>query len=245
VIAIAAAALATLMAASSTFPMAAARPRKPAPPPKVLNVVRQKVKRAAVHSYESLEATIVKAYGRAQVPLFWTCLQSKSDATDILYLNTADSIEQWDQGPAIYARAIAAHPDLVKLGDRLRTFQNGAPTSTLTTRREDVEYGRPDVDLRSMKALRLTVFEVRAGHEGRFMRAMRMGAGGGSPWLLYEANDSSTFFLMAPMRSAAEARKGPALPHGVQELKNVYTVTQSTVYLTRPTMSRVELRTKK
>jgi len=207
--------------------------------------VRQKVKLAAVRSYETVEASIVKGYGRAQVRLYWTCLQSKSDATDILYLNAADSLEEWERSPSIYEKAVAAHPELVKLTDRLRTYGSGPATSTLTTRREDVEYGRRDVDLRSMKALRLTVFEVRAGHEGRFMRAMRMGAGDASPWLLYEANDSSTFFLMAPMRSAAEMRKGPALPHGVQELKGVYTVTKSTVYLIRPAMSRIELRTQK
>ncbi len=91
-IAIAASALSMLLAVSA-LPLAAARPPKPSPPPKILNVVRQKVKRTAVRSYEALEASIVKAYGRAQVGLYWTCLQSKSDATDILYLNAADSLE--------------------------------------------------------------------------------------------------------------------------------------------------------
>src|SRR5438046_1865070 len=122
-----------MLLAVSTLPFAGARPPKPSPPPKIVNVVRQKVKRASVRSYETLEASIVKAYGRAQVRLFWTCLQSKTDATDVLYLNTADSLEQWNEAPSIYARASASHPELVKLTDRLRTFTSSPAANTLTT----------------------------------------------------------------------------------------------------------------
>src|SRR5438874_13663689 len=121
------------MVLAVSAPLVGARPPKPSPPPKILNVVRQKVKPTAVRSYETLEASIVKAYGRAQVRLYWTCLQSKSDATDILYLNAADSLEEWARSPSIYEKAVAAHPDLVKLTDRLRTYGSSPATSTLTT----------------------------------------------------------------------------------------------------------------
>jgi len=218
----------------------AAKARPTPTPPKILNVVRQQLKRGAVRTYESIEASIVKAYEHAHVPISWTCLQSKTDASDILYLNTAESLDEWTEKVARLTQALAAHPELGKLTDRLQTLGGSPPTSTLTTRREDLAYDRTDVDLRTMKALRLTVFEVTAGHEGQFVRAMRMGGGRTSPWLLYEANEGSTFFLVAPLRSASEAKKGPALPHRLQDLKSVYTVTASTVYLMRPAMSHLE-----
>jgi len=173
------------------------------------------------------------------VRVFWTCLQSKTDATNILYLNAAESVDDWERITRRHARDTAPHPELAKLTDRLRTLNAAPPTSTLTTRREDVVFSRTDVDLRTMKALRMVVFEVVAGHEGQFVRAIRRAAGRSSPWLLYEANDTSTFFLVAPLRSEKEAKQGPPLPSRLQELKSVYTVTASTVYLMRPAMSHL------
>jgi len=239
-----AAALAVWMAVAS-LTSAAARPpaRPPAKPPKVLNIVRQTLKRGAAHTYESLESSIVKAYERANVRVFWTCLQSKTDATDVLYLNAAESTDDWEKIGRRLERETAPHPELAKLTDRLRTLNAAPPTSTLTTRREDVVFGRTEVDLKTMKALRMVIFEVIAGHEGQFVRAVRVGAGRSSPWLLYEATDASRFFLVAPLRSAKEGKHGPPLPLRLQELKNIYTVTASTVYLMRPTMSHLPLQT--
>jgi hypothetical protein len=243
VIAAATAALSIWLGAASSFAAAARPPVKPTPPPAVVNVVRQKLKRNAVQAYVSLEASIAHAFEHAHVRVFWTCFQSKSDATDILYLNTAESLANWDEIGKRYTQSAAAHPELGRLTDHLRAYVAGPATSTLTTHREEIAFGRTDVDLRTMKALRLTVLEVAAGHEGRFVRAMRR-SGRTSPWLVYEANDASTFFLIAPLRSASEGKKGPPLPSSVQELKNVYTVTGSTLYLMRPAMSHIELRTK-
>ena len=42
----------------------------------------------------------------------------------------------------------------------------------LTTRRDDIEFGRSDVDFATMRALLLTTFHVQAGHEGRFVDAV-------------------------------------------------------------------------
>ena len=62
--------LAWLASGPSAF---AARPAHvQAPPPKILNVVRQKLKAGTSHSYESLETAIVAAYEQSHVPLFWT-----------------------------------------------------------------------------------------------------------------------------------------------------------------------------
>src|SRR5947208_370152 len=109
----AAGALAVWMAATSLTSVAARPPAKPpAAPPKVLNIVRQTLKRGAAHTYESIEASIAKAYEHARIRVFWTCLQSKTDATDILYLNAAESTDDWERIGRRHARETAPHPEL-------------------------------------------------------------------------------------------------------------------------------------
>ena len=168
-------------------------------PPKILNVVRQKLKPGTSHSYQALETAIVAAYEQARVPVFWIMLQSRTDATEIVYLNVADSMEDWEAMGARYRKAAAAHPELDKMSARLATFIQHS-TSTLTTRRDEILFSRTGVDLQSMRALRLTVFEVPPGHEGRFVTAARAAASRGAPWLIYEATEASTFMIVAPLR---------------------------------------------
>jgi hypothetical protein len=226
--------LAWLAAAPSAF--LARHAHVPAPPPRILNVVRHKLKPGTSHSYETLETAIVSAYEQAHVQVFWIMLQSRSDATDIVYLNVADSLEQWDEMGARYRKAAAAHPELEKMSARLATFIDRS-TSTLATRLEEVPFSSTAVDLQTMRALRLTVFEVSPGHEGRFVRAARRAASRTSPWLLYEANDSPTFILVAPMRATSHTKKAPAIPRHLQDLKGGPSATETGVYTVRPLMS--------
>ena len=205
-------------------------------PPKILNVVRQKLKPGTSQSYQALEIAIVAAYEQARVPVFWIMLQSRTDATDIVYLNVADSVEDWEAMGARYRKAAAAHPELDKMSARLATFIERS-TSTLTTRRDEIPFSRTGMDLQSMRALRLTVFEVSPGHEGRFVSAARAAANRGAPWLLYEANDASTFMLVAPLRSAARVKRTPGIPRRLQELKGSRSPTDDGVYTLRPQMS--------
>ena len=213
---------------------------RPAPvraaPPKILNVVRQKLKPGTARSYQALETAIVAAYEQARVPVFWIMLQSRTDATDIVYLNVADSMADWEAMGARYRKAAAAHPELDKMSARLATFIERS-TSTLTTRRDEIPFSPTGVDLQNMRALRLTVFEVTAGHEGRFVSAARAAANRGAPWLLYEANDAPTFMLVAPLRSASRLKKVSGIPRRLRELKDSRSPTDDDVYALRPQMS--------
>ena len=224
--------------ASGLPALAARRPAHvPADPPRLLNVVRQKLKPGTSHSYESLETAIVAAFEQAHVPLFWIMLQSRSDATDIVYLNVAESLEEWNELPARYKKAAAAHPELEKMSARLATYIDRT-TSTLTTRRDEVPFSRTGIDLQTMRAMRLTVFEISPGHEGRFVNAARGTTGRPAPWLLYEANDAPTFMFVAPLRTATHANKTPALPRRLQALKEEGTPSADGVYAVRLHMSR-------
>src|SRR5438094_8829233 len=138
---------------------AARAPRAVTPPPRVLNVVRQKLKPGTARAYENLETAIVKAYAQAHVDIYWTMLQSRTDATDVVYLNTADSLEEWEQLHERYRRAAAAHPELDRMSARLSTFI-ARSSSTLTTRRDELAVSRSGVDLQTMRALSLAVFRV-------------------------------------------------------------------------------------
>jgi hypothetical protein len=223
--------------ASGLPALAPRRPvRVPADPPRILNVVHHKLKAGTSHSYESLEAAIVSAYEQAHVPLFWIMLQSRTDATDIVYLNVADSMEDWEAMGAGYRKAAAAHPELDKMSARLATFIERT-TSTLTTRRDEIPFSRTGVDLQNMRALRLTVFAVSPGHEGRFVNAARAAASRGAPWLLYEANDAPTFMLVAPLRTASRVKKTPGIPRRLQELRDSRSPVDDRVYALRPQMS--------
>jgi hypothetical protein len=163
-------------------------------------------------------------------------LQSRTDATDIVYLNVADSLEEWNELPARYRKAVAAHPELEKMSARLATFIERT-TSTLTTRRNEIPFSRTGIDLQTMRAMRLTVFEISPGHEGRFVNAARGASDRAAPWLLYEANDAPTFMLVTPLRTAKHA-KASALPHRLQGLKGDGTPSADGVYAVRLHMSR-------
>jgi hypothetical protein len=119
---------------------------------------------------------------------------------------------------------------------RLATFIERS-TSTLTTRRDEIPFGRTATELQNMNALRLTAFDVKAGHEGRFVNAARAAAASGAPWLLYEANDAPTFMLVAPLKSAPRLKTVRALPRRLRELNEGLPPSLDRVYAVRRHMS--------
>jgi len=212
--------------------------RAGAPPP-VVNIVHHKLKRSAPGTYQTLEATIVGAYERAKVPRFyWLTCQSTRDSRDILYLNLANSADEFRSLSDAWPGVASSHPDLPRLQQRLAKLIE-TQSSTLTTRRDDIEYGRTDVDFSTMRALLLTTFHVKAGHEGRFVEAVRRASGSHAPWVLYEANDEPTFVLLAPLKSRAEAARTAPVPRAVRSLKGVYRDMEARVYALMTPMSRV------
>src|SRR5262245_15021123 len=122
-----------LLAGSTTQ---AASARSPGSPPRVLNLVRQTLKRGTAAVYETLEATIVRGYARAKIPLYWLGLQARKNATEILYLNFYDAADGADRAAATYRETVPRHPDLERLQQRLATYRASPPVSTLTMHRD-------------------------------------------------------------------------------------------------------------
>jgi hypothetical protein len=229
-------------------PSPQARPRAPrekqaAPaqrqPPRVLNMVLVRLKRGTSRTYAPLEATIARAYERAKVNVYWVGLQSSKDPNDVLYLNPYDSSESADRVDAVHRAALKQHPELTRLQQRLDELVV-SQTSMLTTRRDDVDQAGRRPDFTTMRALRLTIFHVTPGREGDFITAIRTTAGKDRPWLAYEANDTSTFALITPMRASRSGRRdGPAIPRTLRRFKGVYTKVDTRIYAVRPSMSHV------
>jgi hypothetical protein len=232
--------VALLLAASSTAAQQPARVAPaPAAPPHLLNIVMVKLKRGAAGSYGALEGTMARAYERARVKVYWVGLQASKDTNEVLYLKLSDAPESADGVAAIDRESLKQHPEIVKLQQRLSELE-ASETAMLTTRRDDVDPpgGRPD--FATMRAVRLTVFQVRPGREGDFITAIRTTGARERGWLVYEANESSTFALITPLRlSRSDRNDGPPVPRTLRRFKGVYMKADTRTYSVRPALSHV------
>ena len=209
-----------------------------APPPRFLNIVHHRLKRGAPAPYSGVEASIVAAFERAKVPLYWMTFHSTRDPRDILYLNAFDAASDLARADDTYRALSPQHPELAKLSGRLSALIE-SQASLLTARRDEIAYTRRDVDFNTMRALLLVTFHVKAGHEGKFMEAARKA--GSEPWIVYEATEEPTFVLLAPMRSRAEAKRHAPIPRPIRELPGIYRRTPTEVYALVPSMSRLPI----
>lgn len=230
--------LAWLLALVASPATAQAQSASPGAAPPALNLVRVKLKPRTSGAYAALESQIVRAYERAKVKVYWICLQVSADATEVLYLNLYESAEAVERTTGIYNDAIKQHPELPQLQQRLSEL-TASTTSMLTARRDDIDRAAPGVDFATMRTLRLTTFQVRPGHEGAFLNAIRTTHHREGSWLVYEANESSTFVLVTLKRTALTRADGPAIPRTLRRLRSAYTHAESRVFNVRPAMSHV------
>jgi len=229
---------ALLVALGAAAPVRAGAAAKPAlVPPVALNIVHHKVKRQTAPAYQSLEASIVSAYDRAKIPLYWIAFQSTKDPRDVVYLNVYDSRDGLQHATDTYRMLAPAHPELARLSTRLSAMID-AQTSTLTTRRDEVPFTRTDVDFSTMRAMMLATFQVNPGHEGQFIDAVRKAGAGGAPWIVYESTADPTFVMLWPLRSQSEA-KSATVPRALRELRRAYKRADVALYALSSSMSRV------
>jgi hypothetical protein len=231
------AALAAHVAApAAASPAVVRRAVRPASPPRLINIVRTRLKPRAAPAYSALEAQIARGYERARARVYWIGLQSPRDAGDVLYLNLMDSREAWNRMSADYDAMIKDHPEIDELQRRLRGL-TASSSSTLTTRRDDVDRSGGDADFQSMRMLRLTMIEVQPGREGEFLNAIRTAAPKDGSWLVYEANESSTYALITLKRRALTRRDGPAIPRSLRRFRGVLKKVETRIYEVRPAWS--------
>jgi ribosomal protein L31E len=72
------------------------------------------------------------------------------------------------------------------------------------------------------------------------MDGVRAAAASGAPWIVYEANEESTFILVMPLRSRTEARRAATIPRAIRELRGtVYRRAETELFVFAPAMSRL------
>jgi hypothetical protein len=219
-------------------PASAAGQNPAGAPPRVLNVTRVRIKAKDPAAYAALESQIVRAFERARARVFWIGLQSPKDAHEILYLNLFASADDLDRATDAYRTSAQSHPDLTQLQQRLADL-TASTASTLTTRRDDIDRAATDADFATMRTLRLTTFQVQPGREGEFVKAIRTANPKDGAWLVYEANDSSTFLLITLKKTSLNRSDGPAIPRTLRHGKALYLKSDSRVYSVKPAMSHV------
>ena len=89
-----------------------------------------------------------------------------------------------------------------------------------------------------MHTLRLTIVEVQPGREGAFLDAIRTAPPNDGSWLVYEANDTSTYALITLARAHSKHKDGLAMPRSLRRSKGIFTKFETRVYEVRPAMSR-------
>jgi hypothetical protein len=224
-----------LMCLSSS--RSAAAQASPGSPPRFLNITHVRLKAGSSGPYAAAELQVVRAFERTRTPVYWIGLQAPKDAHDVLYLNLFESREAFDRATAAYRDAAKQHAELPNLQKKLNDLM-AAQTSMWTLRREDV--GRPPqgVDFSTLRTVRVTTCQVRAGREGAFVQAVRTANPKDGSWLVYESADSPTFLLLTLKRSALTKADGPAIPRNVRH-KDVYTKAETRIYTVKPAMSHV------
>ncbi|HEY7289333.1 MAG TPA: hypothetical protein VH583_05800 [Vicinamibacterales bacterium] len=210
----------------------------PGAPPHVLNIVHVRLKTQTSSAYASIESQIARAYERARIRLHWICLQSSKDLNDIVYLNLYESPEDADRATAVYKDKVEPSRELSALQQKL-TELTASSTSMLTTRRDDVDRPPMDADFATLRTMRLTTFDVRPGHEGEFIKAIRTATPKDGTWLVYEANKSSTFLLITLKKASITRKDGPPIPKALRHARDAYIKADSRVYTVRPSMSHV------
>jgi hypothetical protein len=216
----------------------AAAQNTPGAPPHVLNITQVRVKPKDPGAYAAVEAQVVRAFERARARVYWIGLQSSKDAHDILYLNLFSAADDVGRATDAYRSAAATHPDLGQLQQRL-TALTASTSTTLTTRREDIDRAAMEADFATMRTLRLTTFQVQPGREGEFIKAVRTANPKDGAWLVYEANESSTFVLLTLKKGAINRKDGPAIPRTLRHGKALYLKSDSRVYSVKPALSHV------
>lgn len=208
--------------------------------PDAINFVRQRLKPGTSATYEAIATSLARAYDRAKLPTYWLALQSRKDAKDILYLQLYQSREAAETGASLDRDAVKQHPELARQQQRLSDLV-AAETSTLTTRRDDIDRGGDDgINFATMRGLRVTIFQVQAGREGEFVKGIRTANAKEGYWLVYEANDAPTFVVVTLKRSSrSDRRDGSPVPRSLRRLKGAYSTVESKLYAVRPAMSHV------
>ena len=163
-------------------------------------------------AYEETEAQVVQSYADAQIPIYWSALQSVTGSPHILYFDGFDNFEDIEKSGADLAQGLDAHPEITTLQQKLADFVSATRT-TLAFRRDDLGYRLNKIDLAKASYVRVSIFQFRTGYEEEFADAVRTRARMyetndiDTPWMFYQVHSGvslPTYIEFQPMNSLGE-----------------------------------------
>ena len=229
-------------------------------PPKVLLLVHQEFKSAKTGERQKLEAAISRACDRVSVPNSWIDLESITGFPRALFFDPFDSFEHVDTAFAEWPQVFAAHPDLARMQEELKTLVSSERT-VIAVRRDDLGFRPQSIDLSKARFLRVLEVQLHPGHESDFVEAFKiLGSAyekirADTPWVVYQVNvgmPSPTFLVFVPMRalrqnddlldwrrSLREAEGEEGVNRMEQLARDAYASTESSLYFISPETSHV------
>jgi hypothetical protein len=229
-------------------------------PPKVLLLVHQEFKSAKTGERQKLEAAISRACDRVSVPNSWIDLESITGFPRALFFDPFDSFEHVDTAFAEWPQVFAAHPDLARMQEELKTLVSSERT-VIAVRRDDLGFRPQSIDLSKARFLRVLEVQLHPGHESDFVEAFKILGGAyekikaDTPWVVYQVNvgmPSPTFLVFVPMhalkqnddlldwrRSLREAEGEEGVNRMEQLARDAYASTESNLYFISPETSHV------
>jgi hypothetical protein len=230
-------------------------------PPKFLNMVHQELKPGRSGAYAELETSIARIYSRENIPVFWIELGSITGPSEVLYLNLFDSSEEMAKTMDALNAALAAHPELAQMQERLLQENTSNGTTVLGVRRDDMGYRANTIDFSKMRALRLSTVFAHPGYERAFMETewslseASEKVHARSAWAVYEVVGGlpePSFVVVTPMQSlqdidgiveasrSLKATEGGALEQHLQELARIaYGTSDTRLFGVGPRLSHV------
>ncbi len=229
-------------------------------PPKLLLLVHQQFKFGSEGTRQKLEAAMVRACERLDVPNSWIDLQSITGPPEALSFDPFDSFEHMGTAYAGWEQIFASHPRLAELQDQIRVLET-RERSVIAARRDDLGYRVSQIDLSKARFMRVLEVRVRPGHESDFVESFKLlGAayekmGADMPWVVYQVNTgmpSPTFLAFVPMRTLSEndsyLARAPKLREAEGEVnadrmhqiaRDAYESSESNLYAISPATSHV------
>ncbi|HZP32151.1 MAG TPA: hypothetical protein VFB23_02220 [Candidatus Acidoferrales bacterium] len=230
-------------------------------PAKFLNMVHQELKPGRVGAYEDLESSIARIYNRENISAYWVELESITGPPEVLSLNFYDSSEEMARAMDVLNSALAAHPELVQMQDKLLQENTTSGTTVLAIRREDMGYRANTIDFSKMRFLRVSTVFAHPGYERAFMETQWSLSEASekvhaqAAWAVYEVIGGlpePAFVIVTPMESLQEVAgifeandsvrksEGGALQQHLQEMARVaYNSSDTRLFAVEPKVSHV------
>jgi hypothetical protein len=249
-----------LICASSPSAQVDESPNPAAEPPNMLVLVHQEYRLDKQGERQKLEVAISRACEHLDVPNDWIDLESISGPTEALFFDPFDSFEQMDTAVADWPRIYAAHPELGRAQEELRSLVASERT-IIAVRRDGLGYRPQSIDFSKARFLRVLEVRLNPGHESDFVEAFRILSAAyekikaDTPWVVYQVNvgmPSPAFLVFMPLRalkqnddllnwrkSLREAEGEDAVHQTEQIAREAYAGTESNLYAISPETSHV------